>query len=47
VSGGLVDNGSNDGSVDFVNDSYPEVKTIALPKNLGFCAANNLAFNKV
>lgn len=43
----LVDNGSNDGSVDFVNRSYPEVKTIALPKNIGFSAANNIALKTV
>jgi hypothetical protein len=43
----LVDNGSNDGSVDFVNRNYPKVKTIALPKNLGFAAANNYAIQTV
>lgn len=40
----VVDNGSSNGSVDFVNRNYPEVKTIALPKNVGFSAANNYAF---
>lgn len=39
----LVDNGSTDGSVDFVTENYPEVNTIALSKNLGFSAANNIA----
>ncbi|MBW1614113.1 MAG: glycosyltransferase family 2 protein [Deltaproteobacteria bacterium] len=43
----LVDNGSNDGSINFVNRHYPEVKTIALPKNLGFAAANNIAIKSV
>ncbi len=43
----LVDNGSSDGSIDFVNHNYPEVKTIALPKNVGFSAANNYAFNTI
>ncbi len=43
----LVDNGSNDGSVDFVNRHYPEVKTIALPKNVGFATANNIALKTV
>jgi GT2 family glycosyltransferase len=42
----LVDNGSSDGSI-FVNHNYPEVKTIALPKNVGFSAANNYAFNTI
>ncbi|HUU40659.1 MAG TPA: glycosyltransferase family 2 protein [Desulfatiglandales bacterium] len=39
----LIDNGSSDGSVDFVNRNYPEVEIIALTKNLGFAAANNIA----
>jgi len=43
----LVDNGSNDGSIDFVTNNYPEVKTIALPENLGFAAANNIALKTV
>lgn len=37
----LVDNGSNDGSVEFVRDNFPEVRILALPKNLGFAGANN------
>ena len=43
----LVDNGSNDGSIDFVIRNYPEVKTIALPKNVGFSVANNIAIKTV
>jgi GT2 family glycosyltransferase len=43
----IVDNGSNDGSIDFVIRNYPEVKTIALPKNLGFSVANNIAIKTV
>jgi len=43
----LIDNGSNDGSVSFVTQNYPEVRTIALSNNLGFAAANNLAFKTV
>ena len=39
----LIDNGSNDGSIDFVTHNYPEVKTIALPKNIGFSAESNIA----
>ena len=38
----LVDNGSNDASVDFVRKSFPEVKVIALGINLGFCGGNNV-----
>ena len=43
----LVDNGSNDGSLDFVIENYPEVSLIGLPENIGFAAANNLALEKV
>ncbi len=43
----LVDNGSNDGSINFVNNNYPEVKTISLPENLGFSAANNLVLKNI
>jgi len=43
----LVDNGSNDGSVEFVNSYYPNVKTISLPGNVGFSAANNIAIKTV
>jgi len=43
----LVDNGSNDGSVEFVNSHYPDVKTISLPENVGFSAANNIAIKTV
>lgn len=43
----LVDNGSDDGSIDFVTNNYPEVKTIALPENLGFSVANNVALKNI
>jgi GT2 family glycosyltransferase len=39
----LVDNGSEDDSVDFVAKHYPEVHILPLPSNLGFSAANNAA----
>src|SRR5260370_28776552 len=32
----VVDNGSSDGSVAFVQQSFPEVKVLALDRNLGF-----------
>ncbi len=38
----LVDNGSFDGSVDFVNKLFPKVKTIKNEKNLGFAQGNNI-----
>jgi GT2 family glycosyltransferase len=43
----VVDNGSDDGSVDFIKHGYPEVNVIALSQNLGFAAANNLAIKTV
>ncbi len=38
----IVDNASNDGSVEFLKEKYPEVKLIANKENLGFSKANNL-----
>jgi GT2 family glycosyltransferase len=43
----LVDNHSGDGSLELVQKNYPEVETIALPENLGFAAANNIALKSV
>jgi GT2 family glycosyltransferase len=40
----LVDNASSDGSVEAIRAHYPEVEIIANLRNLGFGAANNLAF---
>ena len=40
----LVDNGSDDGSVEAARTQYPLVKTIENQRNLGFAAANNQAF---
>jgi GT2 family glycosyltransferase len=37
----VVDDGSTDGSVDLVEQSYPEVKLVALGVNSGFAAAAN------
>jgi GT2 family glycosyltransferase len=39
----LVDNGSQDGSADYVEATFPEVRLIRSPVNLGFAAGNNLA----
>jgi len=39
----LVDNGSMDGSVEYVRQSFPQVKTIELDGNYGFSEGNNLA----
>jgi len=43
----LVDNGSTDGSVDFVRRTYPEVRIICLDRNEGFSIANNIAIENV
>jgi GT2 family glycosyltransferase len=37
----LVDNGSKDGSVEYVRNSFPWVKVLRLDKNYGFCKPNN------
>lgn len=37
----VVDNGSTDGSLALVREKFPDVQTIALDKNYGFCAAVN------
>lgn len=42
----FVDNGSVDGTADFVEATFPEVTVIRSPTNLGFIRANNLAFRQ-
>jgi O-antigen biosynthesis protein len=37
----VVDNGSTDGSVEYISRSYPGVRLIPLPSNVGFAAGNN------
>ena len=37
----VVDNGSTDGSVDFVRKRFPKVRVIQLDRNYGFSAGNN------
>ena len=37
----LVDNGSSDGSVAFVEENFPEIRIVRLPENGGFTAAVN------
>jgi GT2 family glycosyltransferase len=43
----VVDNASNDGSVEMVKKEFPWVELIASKVNLGFAAGNNLALEKV
>ena len=40
----VVDNGSTDGSVEFLRSRFPRVKTLALPRNLGFGGGSNAGF---
>ena len=40
----LVDNGSTDGTVEWVGSRFPEVRLRRLEANLGFAAANNAGF---
>lgn len=37
----LVDNGSTDGTVDYVRAAFPWVRIVALPSNRGFAGGNN------
>ena len=37
----LVDNGSTDGSAAYVRETYPAVRLLELPENLGFAGGNN------
>ena len=39
----VVDNGSTDGSVDFIHDRFPRVHILSLDENVGFSKANNRA----
>jgi len=38
----IVDNASDDGSVEFLREKFPELKLIVNEKNLGFSKANNI-----
>ena len=40
----VVDNGSADGSADFVRNAFPDVKVLALDRNLGFGGGSNAGF---
>ncbi|MBO3697985.1 glycosyltransferase family 2 protein [Roseivirga sp. E12] len=43
----VVDNGSTDGSIEFIKTSFPQVKIIAFEKNLGFCGGYNKALQLI
>ena len=37
----VVDNGSTDGSAQYIHDNFPEVRVLALDRNYGFAIGNN------
>jgi GT2 family glycosyltransferase len=43
----LVDNASTDGSVAAAQERFPQIRVIQNSRNLGFAAANNLAFRQM
>lgn len=43
----VVDNASTDNSLSLVRTSFPNVKTISAPCNLGFAGGNNLALKEI
>ncbi len=43
----VVDNASSDGSLSMLREKYPGVRVIENKINLGFAAANNLAFERI
>jgi len=42
----VVDNGSEDGSVEAVRERFPWAEVIALPENIGFAAGNNVGLRR-
>jgi O-antigen biosynthesis protein len=40
----VVDNGSTDGSAAFIKETFPSVRVLALPQNLGFGGGSNAGF---
>lgn len=43
----VADNGSTDGSMDYLRNEMPHVRTIAMPKNYGFAEGYNQALKQV
>lgn len=42
----VVDNGSTDGTVAWLEQEHPQVEVVALPENVGFGVANNCGFER-
>jgi GT2 family glycosyltransferase len=43
----IVDNGSNDNSVNMIKNQYPNVEILQLEKNVGYAAGNNAGFDHI
>ena len=43
----VADNGSTDGSLEWITENFREVKLIKLDKNYGFAGGYNLAINQI
>ena len=43
----VIDNGSTDNSIDFINTNFSSISTIALDKNYGFAQGYNLGLKKI
>ena len=41
----VTDNGSTDGSLDFIGENFPQVRTVANGANIGYGPGNNAGFN--
>lgn len=42
----VIDNGSSDGSINYLNDNFPEIRGIALKENLDFAKAMNMGIKE-
>ncbi len=42
----VVDNGSSDGTAEYVRDSHPDVQLVCAPRNLGFAGGNNIGIER-
>jgi len=43
----VIDNGSNDDSINYIQDSFNDVNFIKVPMNLGYASGYNYAFDKL
>ncbi|WP_342750384.1 glycosyltransferase family 2 protein [Aureitalea marina] len=43
----VIDNGSEDGSVDWLKITYPDLKVISLPQNLGYAGGYNQGLKQI